>query len=139
MAPRVLDPNVPVKDPVFSGRLEPDIRLVGFELGVEEARGRRVGDSHGPADAGWFFVFMERPGEPRFGLDSGDAPPLVSWDDLAWASLDPAGLPFVRIAANTLTPTGSVNAIWGRTSADQASILLQSPVLLARHASEMLP
>jgi hypothetical protein len=140
LAPRVLDPNTPVKDPIFSGRLEPDIRLVGFELSVAQARGRRVADADGPSDPGWFFVFMERPGEPRFGLDSGDeAPPLKTWDDLAWASFDPAGLPFVRIAANaSLVPTDSVTAVWGRTAADQASILLQNPVLLARHASEML-
>ena len=135
---RVLDPAGPVVDPIFAGRLEPDIRLVGFPLGVAQARGRR---DPGPGDPGYFFVFMERPGEPRFGADSAEvAPPLDTWDALAWAGLKgPPGTPFVHIDANAgLTPTQAVTAKWGRTSADQASILLQSPVLLARHASEML-
>jgi hypothetical protein len=143
-APRVLDDTAPLLNPVFGGRLDPDILLVGFELSLEEARGRRVASTHGAPDPGWFFVFMERPGEPRFGLDSAsEPPPLDSWDALAWSTLDgPPGSPFVTIAPNAaLTPT-TVTATtprWGRTSADQASILLQSPAILARHASEMLP
>ena len=147
MAPRVLDSATPVRNPIFSARLEPDIRLVGFQLGVAEARGRRVAapaTADEPAktvDPGWFFVFTERPGEPRFGLDAGDpVTPLASWDDLAWSALTgPEGSPFVHIAANQgLTPTQAVSAQWGRTAADHASIFLQSPVILARHASEML-
>lgn len=143
-AARILDPDKALLNPIFSGRLEPDIRLVGFEIGIEQARGRRVADTHGAPDPGWFFVFMERPGEPCFGLDSApEPPPLTSWDDLAWSTLTgPAGSPFVTIAANAaLIPTtaGATTPKWGLTSADQASILLQSPVILARHASEMLP
>ena len=143
-APRILDPAAPLLDPIFSGKLEPDIRLVGFELGLEQARGRRVANAHGAPDPGWFFVFMERPGEPRFGLDSALEPPaLETWDDLAWATLaGPEGSPFVSIAANAaLAPTAATATTprWGQTAADQASILLQSPVILARHASEMLP
>jgi hypothetical protein len=136
---RQLDTTVAPVDPIFAGRLEPDIRLVGFPLSVEEARGRR---DPAPVDPGYFFVFMERPGEPRFGADAGDeAPPLDTWDALAWATLKgPPGSPFVNVDANAgLAPTTPASAVWGRTSADQASILLQSPALIARHASEMLP
>ncbi len=146
-APRLLDPTAPLKQPVFSSRLDPDIRLVGFPLSVADARGQR------PTDPGYFFVFMERPGEPQFGADTDDPPlplPLTTWDNLAWAHLTgPAGSPFVHVAPNAgLTapapggaqPTSDPRrgAVWGKTSADMASILLQSPMILARHASEML-
>lgn len=148
MAPRTLDTATPPRFPIFTGRLDPDIRLIGFALGEEEAKGRRVATATDPVDPGWFFVFTERPGEPRFGLDAGEidpagppAPaPLATWNDLAWPLLSaPAGSPFVHIAGNeALTPVGD-RAVWGRTAADQASILLQAPVILARHASGMLP
>ena len=117
--------------------------IVGFDLGEDEARGHRPrpGDNR-PADPGWFFVLMERPGEPQFGLDESEPPEgLRTWNDLAWDSLTmPAGASHVRIEANAgLAPSTAQTAAWGRSAADMASILFQSPVLLARHASEMLP
>jgi hypothetical protein len=140
---RVLDPAGPVKHPIFHARLQPDITIVGFDLGEEEARGHRpAGSDTRPAKPGWFFVLMERPGEPRFGLDEQTpATGLQTWNDLAWDALDfPEGTPHVEIAANeTLAPTQNPPAVWGRTAADMAAILFQSPVLMARHASEMLP
>ena len=143
-APRVIDTAAPVLHPVLTGRLEPDIRLIGFELSIEQAKGRRAavaGPPALPADPGYFFVLTERPGEPRFGLDpTGPEAPIGSWNDLSWPLLTaPTGSPFVHLAGNAgLTPAGNP-AVWGRTAADQASILLQSPVIVARHASEMLP
>jgi hypothetical protein len=142
--PRVLDPAGQVRHPILHARLEPDITMVGFELSEEEARGHRPaapGDAT-PADPGWFFVLMERPGEPRFGLD--DATPaagLQTWNDLAWDALAfPGATPYVEISANAaLAPARAQAAGWGRTAADMAAILFQSPVLLARHAAEMLP
>lgn len=149
LLPRVLDPAAAPIEPVFSGRLDPDIRLVGFPLTIAQARGSRTN----PIDPGYFFVFMERPGEPQFALDAASPPPaLDGWDSLAWDHLTaPAGSPFVHVAENAALsvppPAGHVAPAaggtrnlptWGRTSADMASILLQSPVLLARHASEML-
>jgi hypothetical protein len=140
---RVLDPAGQVRHPIFHARLEPDITIVGFELSEEQARGHRpVGGDTRPADPGWFFVLMERPGEPRFGLDEETpAAGLRSWNDLAWDALDfPEGTPHIEIEANgTLAPTTNPPAVWGRTAADMAAILCQSPVLMARHASEMLP
>lgn len=141
-AARKLDPAGTVLHPIFHARLEPDISMVGFELSEEEARGYRPeGNDTTPADPGWFFVLMERPGEPRFGLD--DATPaggLKTWNDLAWDALDfPNGTTHIEIEANPLTPTVSQPAVWGRTAGDMAAILCQNPVLMARHASEMLP
>ena len=137
-APRILDPAGEIRHPIFHARLEPDITIVGFQLSETQARGDRA-----TADAGWFFALMERPGEPRFGLDDQDPPPpLASWNDLAWTTLAyPAGSSYVEIDANAgrLVPTTAQTAQWGATSADMASILFQSPILYARHASEMLP
>jgi hypothetical protein len=142
-AARVLDPAGEVRHPIFHAKLDPDIMIVGFDLAEETARGHRpVGGDTSPAEPGWFFVLMERPGEPRFGLDDRTPPGgLQTWDDLAWDAFEfSEGSPNVELAANeTLAPTSNQPAVWGRTAADMAAIFFQSPVLLARHASEMLP
>ncbi|GAA2093883.1 hypothetical protein GCM10009841_03920 [Microlunatus panaciterrae] len=138
---RTLDEAGEIRYPVIRGRLDPDISLFGFELTPEEAAGTA-------ADAGFFFCFMERPGQLRFGLDldedpSTPAPALTSWDDLNWKHLQPvAGQPptQVLVSANTgLAPTTGGLPDWGQTSAHLASILCQNPVWLARHATDMLP
>ena len=49
--------------PMFRGALAPDIVFVGFALSEESALGID------PAGPGWYFVFEEYPGEPRFGFD----------------------------------------------------------------------
>ena len=134
--PRVLDPAGEVRDPVLHGHLDPDIEIYGFDLDPNEARGNSI------APAGWFFVFMERPGQPRFGLDSdGVVPVLDSWDALHWDHLQPADAEQVLVKTNAgLAPQPDPGSpAWGATAADMASILFQSPVLLARHAAEMLP
>jgi hypothetical protein len=127
-----------VHHPVLRGRLDPDIALYGFPLTPAQAAG--AGD-----DAGYFFCFMERPGQIRFGLDRapGDPPappPLATWDDLAWEHLQPAGAAQVLLQPNAgLTPAAAGLPAWGATAAHMASILCQNPVLLARHATDMLP
>jgi hypothetical protein len=154
-APRGLAPEATAGNllfPTFRGRLDPDIALFGFPLGIDAARGRRQAPN---ADPGWFFVLRERPGEVRLGLDevAGSPPsmPLASWNQLAWQHLSfPASCPdHIRIAGNNPTvvttpqtpgePPVPRDGIWGRTAADLATILVQSPVLYARHAEELLP
>ncbi|MFN8204006.1 MAG: hypothetical protein U0S48_15685 [Solirubrobacteraceae bacterium] len=145
-APRVLDPAGEVRHPILHARLDPDVTLAGFALTEDQARGHRpagTGDPK-PADPGWFFVLMERPGEARFGLDDATPPEgLRTWDDLAWDALAaPGGTPNVAVTANAALAPSALPAgspVWGRTAADMAAILLQRPVLLARHAAEMLP
>ncbi|NAZ74725.1 hypothetical protein GTQ99_04710 [Kineococcus sp. T13] len=138
---RTLDEAGEVRYPVVRGHLDPDISIYGFELTLDEAAGTDT-------DAGFFFCFMERPGQLRFGLDLDEdpaAPPpaLTSWDDLAWKHLQPVAgqLPAqVLVADNAgLTPTSPGLPGWGQTSAHLASILCQNPVWLARHATDMLP
>jgi hypothetical protein len=115
-------------------------------------------------DPGWFFVIKERPGEPRFGFDIGGQSPLPGvkvWNDLSWDHLEPA-VPesgFIRVpasAADTIAleplslPDESEKQeqrnednglAWNAqmSSAELAYILYQVPVLVAVHASEMLP
>lgn len=114
-------------------------------------------------DPGWFFVIKERPGEPRFGLDIGEGtptPPVQIWNDLSWNHLTPA-VPeagFIQITSGTTPlllqePTAPADQEkkeqydedkalqWNQnmSSAELAYILYQVPVLIAVHASEMLP
>lgn len=143
--PRVLAPETPqnVLHPAFQGMLEPDIGMYGFALTTAEAKGRR------PGDPGWFFVFKERPGEVRLGLDEPNGPspslPLASWNDLRWDHLVWSALAPHHVSVKSqpatlsVSPPGPGSPLWARSSADLASILLQSPVIYARHAEEMLP
>jgi hypothetical protein len=131
---RTLDDAGDVKYPVLRGHLDPDIELYGFELTPVTAAGTAT-------DAGYFFCFMERPGQNRFGLDLADPPPaLDTWDALAWAHLaGDADLVTLGGANAGLAPATAGLPAWNQTAAHQAAILCQSPVLLARHATDMLP
>jgi hypothetical protein len=131
---RALDDAGDVKCPVLRGHLDPDIELYGFELTPVTAAGTAT-------DAGYFFCFMERPGQNRFGLDLADPPPVLdTWDALAWAHLaGDADLVTLGGANAGLAPTTAGLPGWNQTAAHQAAILCQSPVLLARHATDMLP
>jgi hypothetical protein len=140
----VLKQNGEVKFPSFHARLDPDVTIVGFDLPKATARGhRRLNPSDPtPASPGWFFVFKERPGQVRFGLDAS-APPqgLATWNDLSWEAIQFANQTTHLSLANNvgLQPQQPSTAQWGRTSADMAYILFQTPILYARHAEEMLP
>ena len=116
-------------------------------------------------DPGWFFVIKERSGEPRFGLDVRDeefTEPMVKvWNDLSWDHVTPKvnDGEFLQISNDTQEITlaaladdnsetkkdeqrgEDLNIIWRKemSSADLAYILYQVPVMVAVHASEMLP
>jgi hypothetical protein len=132
--------------PEFQAELEPDIAIFGFRLSVDEVRGHRpaADEPLSAARPGWFFAFQERPGQVCFGLDelSGALPALSSWNELHWDHLSfEVENPHIRLSDNplTLTPGATDPAIWATSSADMASILLQNPILFARHGEEMLP
>ncbi|HWO64975.1 MAG TPA: hypothetical protein VNO31_33570 [Umezawaea sp.] len=144
-----------VRLPIYEAKADPDIYLLGFDLGADEARG-------GGGDLGWFFVLKERPGDPRFGLDDdqpGGPAPVEVWNDLSWGRVDPAGSGFIRFDGAVSVPLADFDGDeddqekerqrlddqkvtpWQPdiSAADAAYILFQAPVLVAVHAQEMLP
>lgn len=141
---RVLDqsqPDANLEEPIFKAEVLPDLRFLGFDLTIAQAKGSTVPED---GDPGYFFVIQERPGEPRFGLDIQDvAPPAPQkWTDLAWNHLgDPDQIALIDLS---FVPATSINnpadaAIrWGSNAADMAYILYQVPVMVAVHAESML-
>ncbi|WAZ26457.1 hypothetical protein STRCI_008036 [Streptomyces cinnabarinus] len=148
-------PKSKVLTPLYEAKVDPDIYFFGFDLTVDEAKGE---DGLDPEDdPGWFFVIKERPGEPRFGLDEDLQEPVQVWNDLSWPKINVADGRCIDIAAApaTLAVTSpgtddekfpqfedDAHVQWSRagmTSAELAYVLFQAPVLVAFHASEMLP
>lgn len=148
--PRTLESNDPqnIEFPVFSAFIEPDIMLLGFNLSEAQVIGTRDSDpSIGRIrpNPGYFFVFRERPGQMQFGMDELEpdqtAGPLGSWNELSWQHLQsPEDIASYQInfekPLSLVNPTGQ--ARWGSNAAEMAAILLQKPVLMARHAQELL-
>jgi hypothetical protein len=123
--------------PLYKAELPPEIKVFGFDLTIEQARGTELTpgfDDH----LGWFFVIQEVPGEPRFGMDVSFDPGTdgLSWDDLAWDRL-PADTKFIKgqVLPNMNVPDKSR---WGADSAEMAHVLFQKPSMIAVHAKEML-
>lgn len=141
---RVLDesqPSVNLLEPIFKAEVLPDLRFLGFDLTVLEAKGSISPEDDDP---GFFFVIQERPGEPRFGLDIQDQTPPApqKWTDLAWNHLgDPDGIGLIDLAtipATNITDPRDAAIHWGANAADMAYILYQVPVMVAVHAESML-
>lgn len=164
-ARKLQDPVSPenTKFPLFKAELKPDITLFGFDLTAEIANGDRITVPNGSTagkNPGWFFVFKERAGQTQFGLDDyttelGDTTQMptgnpATWNDFTWehlvsrkSDLDNFHLNFAK--AVSITNANGVkdkylNEVpgWATNSAEVASILYQDPVLIARHAGEML-
>lgn len=135
-ASRLLAPSDPsnIVFPIFKAGIGSDVQLLGFDFTINDAKGDIIGPSYDP---GWFFVFRERPGQIRFGLDDDvnalSGTTLNSWDDLAWQNL---GNP-ESIDLNNF-PSGPAQPNPLSSSASLASILFQKPVKVAFHASDML-
>lgn len=150
-------PPEKILTPLYEAKVEPDIYFFGFDLTAVEARGETPED---PDDAGWFFVIKERPGEPRFGFDIGEGGGTKQyWNDITWEDVlsDNAATLFIRPTAphniSSVPPDGDANDIGSRqhaediqvewtgnvSAAEMAYIMYQVPVLVAVHASDMLP
>ncbi|MEO8588230.1 MAG: hypothetical protein ABI432_02590 [Flavobacteriales bacterium] len=151
-------PRTILKTPLYGAQIQPDIWFFGFDLTILEAKGGTGADN--AHDAGWFFVIKERPGEPRFGLDVDRTEDLVTWNDLSWDDMKVEGgslriqanMPVMELIAPSATPVvepqaeleqhmEDFNVKWNANTnaADVAYVLYQVPVLVAVHASEMLP
>lgn len=145
-----IDPSI-TKFPLFKADIDPDITIMGFDLGADEAKGEAIfpGGSTAGKNPGWFFVMKERPGQLRFGMDdfgdeTGGMPstPPQTWNDLAWEHLVGSKDDLLHYHIGFTKPVSITNAggqpVWGSNAADMAAILFQNPVLIARHAAEML-
>jgi hypothetical protein len=146
-----------VRTPLYEAKVDPDIYFLGFDLTLDEARGDLVNPPTA-ANAGWFFILKERPGEPRFGLDDQPSANVVTVNDLSWATALPGGqdgafLPADSIPGSVLQNPAATDPPEekvqhnedalvfpaGASSARWAYLLLQAPVMMAVHAAEMLP
>lgn len=142
-----------LKTPLFEAKVEPDIYFFGFDLDDEEARGTADPSSISD-DPGWFFVIKERPGEPRFGLDIDKADDIINWNNLSWEDVGTENGNCIELNKTINFDTynsvihqenkpveDDVQAKWSPStnSAELAYILYQVPVMVAVHASRMLP
>jgi len=132
-------------DPLFTGRLDPDIRFFGFPLTAVEAHGTGASD-------GWYFIFQEHPTAPRFGLnESTDAfgTKPERWTDLDWSQMARrASDPIVyadtgrrATMRGVMLPDGGESTLshrWAFSAAHMAHITLQRPVQVAIHGSDLL-
>lgn len=148
-----LDDNALAKEVrfvLYQADIPPDIKLLGFDLTINEAAGVDAVSDFPQNNEGWFFVIAEVPGEPRFGMDISFDPDLlnnkVTWNDLSWENFDEGNIPFISGTKLPKKPGGVAFTVavqdqagtWGRSAADMATILLQRPVMIAVHATEML-
>jgi hypothetical protein len=152
---RRFDETAQPMTPLYEARVAPDIYFFGFDLTATEARG----DDEVDDKPGWFFRLEEVPGDARFGFDIERDGPLNVWNDLSWPDVVPALADGMHIAVATLPALGLVeptapdvqekHAQWESdrnvpldaavSSAELAYIALQTPVIMAVHASELLP
>jgi hypothetical protein len=125
--------------PTFQGWLGPEIRYFGFPFTPAAAIS---GD-------GYYFIFEEQPGQPRFGLDEGSAGvgPLSSWDNLTWSQLGTASGAYMSVAPAPAVaapppadPAGRPvgNPAWASSAGSMAAILLQRPVRATVHARRLI-
>jgi hypothetical protein len=105
------------KQPVFAGRMQPDISFFGFDVTPDQAVGTA-------GDPGYYVVIQQHPTEPRFGLGTDVSVGSASHLSIA------AGVP-----AHLQVPA---NLVWGRSAAHMAGITRRRPVRLAIHASQFL-
>jgi hypothetical protein len=115
--------------PMFRAALPPDIVLVGFELSEETAL----------AAPGWYFVFEQYPGEPRFGFDDVAGPGVPGTPDaLAWAHVPVTASGHADVSKPLLSASAGLQALWGKNAANTAYVTFQQPFRTAMHASRLI-
>jgi hypothetical protein len=136
------DPDADYVYPLKRQTIGQDLVVYTFPFTVAKARGV---DPNTPN--GMFFLFMERPGEPQFGLDETgpnvNSATLASWDDLSWdymhvnpganLQIQPGTTGRPRVDDNSDDQVHYIS-----TSADLAYALFQQPVMVAVHANELI-
>ena len=146
---RRLDEDEPVMMPLYEARVAPDIYFFGFDLTALEARGDDTVDDK----PGFFFRIEEVPG------DAAREGPINVYNDLSWADIVPgvvdgalvkvATIPSTTLVEPTTPDVQEKHEQWESdrnvpldanvSAAELAYVALQTPVLMAVHASELLP
>ena len=131
-----------IQFPLYQAEISPDIKLLGFDLTIEQASGQEKSPDFPTSDKrGWYFVIAEVPGEPHFGMDikfRPNVPGEFTWNDLSWENFRTA---MAFISAGEIpgrSPPPPETGVWGKSAEHMAHILLQRPVMVAIHATEML-
>ena len=119
--------------PMFRGALAPDIVFVGFALSEESALGI---DPPGP---GWYFVFEQYPGEPRFGFDEVAAPGVPSTPDaLAWAHVPVTASGHADVTQAAAAAAADLQARLGQERGRHRVADVPAAVPVAMHASRLI-
>ena len=125
--------------PAFSGTLPTDLTFLGFPS--LEASTLIGSDDPDAAAPGYFIVLQEPMGELRFGLNETAAEaPEGNWRDLSWPDVALTNRHIDLAGTAPAAPADAHGVAFGPTSdaAQMAYILLQRPVRLAIHASDLL-
>ena len=126
-------------NPTFSGLLSADVSFLGFSA-LEGSD--LIGSADSAAnDPGYFIVLQEPIGELRFGLnETPRAQPENTWRDLSWPDVAVTNNHIDLGGAPPAPPADTHGAAFGPASdaAQLAFILLQRPLRLAVHASDLL-
>jgi len=121
----VLDPKGPELYPLYRGTLSPDLTFFGFALTAAQA----LGDATHPQ--GWFFVFQQVPGEPRFGFEPSQparVDPVHQWAELSWANFGNGRGTAPRFASPDATPFNlNADGTLGTTPVSQTIQIEQDP------------
>ena len=114
--------------PMFRATLPPDLTVVGFALGEQAAL----------ATPGWYFVFEQYPGEPRFGFDDVAVPGVPKTADaLAWVHV-PVTTNGHADLTRPLAAAANLQAMWTKDAATLAALTFQQPFRVALHASRLI-
>jgi hypothetical protein len=130
--------------PVFTAKVGNDQVFLGFPFAEEDTENGQ-----------YYFVFMDHPSLPRFGLDCAETPKtdaqFLVWEDLSWADVYPDNesqyIDFSQSTPNVppglkRKPSQVSNQypepVWGGDGAAMASITFQKPVRAIVPAASLL-
>ncbi|KAA9338977.1 hypothetical protein [Adhaeribacter soli] len=136
----VPDQTGEMRFPTQRADLGDGLTMLRFSLSAAAAK-----SNPSTSNLGWFFLLVERPGEPAFGLDIASSLNLDKWDNLSWSHntgplsenyLNP-NLQLINQPTPPAPPTDSVPVV--ENGAHLAYAVFQKPAMVAIHADQMIP